>query len=231
MIQARNLSKLYGDLPAVQNVSLDVAAGEFLGLLGRNGAGKTTLLKLLALLTRPSFGTLRIAGVDQSSDGNAARQRMGLLGHNSFLYDDLTAEENLLFYANLYGVPDARPACLATLETVGLSAFRRELARNFSRGMRQRLTIGRLFLHDPALLLLDEPFTGLDDRAAALLERLLQEAHGKGKTIVLCTHQLEFALKWADRLLILERGKVAYLGPNRPDQPDEMRNLYLQFAG
>jgi heme exporter protein A len=156
---------------------------------------------------------------------------MGLLGHNSFLYDDLTAEENLLFYANLYGVPDALRACRAMLETVGLAPFARELARNFSRGMRQRLTIGRLFLHDPALLLLDEPFTGLDDRASALLERMLQEAHRKGKTIVLCTHQLEFALKWADRLLILERGKVAYLGPNRPDQPDEMRNLYLQFAG
>jgi heme exporter protein A len=231
MIQARNLTKLYGDLPAVQNVSLEVAEGEFLGLLGRNGAGKTTLLKLLALLTRPSLGTLRIAGIDQAGDGNAARRRMGLLGHNSFLYDDLTAEENLLFYANLYGVPDALRACRATLETVGLAPFARELARNFSRGMRQRLTIGRLFLHDPALLLLDEPFTGLDDRASALLERLLHEAHRKGKTIVLCTHQLEFALKWADRLLILERGKVAYLGPNRPDQPEEMRNLYLQFAG
>ena len=231
MIQANNLSKLYGDLPAVQNVSLHVPPGEFLGLLGRNGAGKTTLLKLLALLTRPSFGTLRIAGLDAGSDPSLARRRMGLLGHNSFLYDDLTAEENLLFYANLYGVPDARRACRAMLETVGLASFAGELARNFSRGMRQRLTIGRLFLHDPALLLLDEPFTGLDDRASVLLERLLQEAHGKGKTIVLCTHQLEFALKWADRLLILERGKVAYLGPNRPDQPDEMRNLYLQFAG
>ena len=231
MIQAKNLTKLYGDLPAVQNVSLEVAAGEFLGLLGRNGAGKTTLLKLLALLTRPSLGTLRIAGVDQAADGNAARRQMGLLGHNSFLYDDLTAEENLLFYANLYGVPDARRTCRDTLETVGLAPFARELVRNFSRGMRQRLTIGRLFLHDPALLLLDEPFTGLDDRATALLERLLREAHRQGKTIVLCTHQLEFALKLADRLLILERGKVAYLGPNRPDQPEEMRNLYLQFAG
>jgi len=231
MIQAKNLTKLYGDLPAVQNVSLDVPEGEFLGLLGRNGAGKTTLLKLLALLTRPSMGTLRIAGVDQADDGNAARRRMGLLGHNSFLYDDLTAEENLLFYASLYGVPDARRACGATLETVGLTRFARELVRNFSRGMRQRLTIGRLFLHDPALLLLDEPFTGLDDKATVLLERLLQEAHRKGKTIVLCTHQLEFALKLADRLLILERGKVAYLGPNRPDQPDEMRSLYLRFAG
>ena len=231
MIQAKNLSKLYGDLPAVQNVSLHVPKGEFLGLLGRNGAGKTTLLKLLALLTRPSFGTLRIAGLDPGGEGGLARQRMGLLGHNSFLYDELTAEENLLFYANLYGVPEARRACQTTLESVGLAPFARELTRNFSRGMKQRLSIGRLFLHGPELLLLDEPFTGLDDRASTLLETLLQEARRQGKTIVLCTHQLEFALKLADRLLILERGKVAYLGPNRPDQPAEMRNLYLQFAG
>ena len=231
MIQTKNLSKLYGDLPAVQNVSLHVPKGEFLGLLGRNGAGKTTLLKLLALLTRPSFGTLRIAGLDPGSEGSPARQRMGLLGHNSFLYDELTAEENLLFYANLYGVPEARRACQTTLESVGLAPFARELTRNFSRGMKQRLSIGRLFLHGPDLLLLDEPFTGLDDHASTLLETMLQEARRQGKTIVLCTHQLEFALKLADRLLILERGKVAYLGPNRPDQPAEMRNLYLQFAG
>ena len=231
MIQTKNLSKLYGDLPAVQNVSLHVPKGEFLGLLGRNGAGKTTLLKLLALLTRPSFGTLRIAGLDPGGEGSLARQRMGLLGHNSFLYDELTAEENLLFYANLYGVPEARRACQTTLESVGLAPFARELTRNFSRGMKQRLSIGRLFLHGPDLLLLDEPFTGLDDHASTLLETMLQEARRQGKTIVLCTHQLEFALKLADRLLILERGKVAYLGPNRPDQPAEMRNLYLQFAG
>ena len=231
MIQAQNLSKLYGDSPALQNVSLDVAEGEFLALLGRNGAGKTTLLKLLALLTRPSFGSLSIAGVDQSGDWNTARRRMGLLGHNTFLYDDLTAEENLLFYANLYGVPDASHTCRETLETVGLASFGKELVRNFSRGMRQRLTIGRLFLHNPDLLLLDEPFTGLDDRATALLEDLLRAAHRQGKTIVLCTHQLELALKLAHRLLILERGKVAYLGPNQPDRMGQMRELYLRFAG
>ena len=230
MIQAQNLTKLYGDFPALQNLSLEVAAGEFVALLGRNGAGKTTLLKLLALLTKPSLGKLMIAGED-GGDWNAARRRMGLLGHNSFLYDDLTAEENLLFYANLYGVAEARQACRQTLETVGLASFGKELVRNFSRGMRQRLTIGRLFLHNPDLLLLDEPFTGLDDRAVTLLESLLREAHRQGKTIVLCTHQLELALRLADRLLVLERGKMAYLGPNRPDRLAEMRELYLKFAG
>ena len=230
-IQARGLSKLYGDFPAIQNVNLDAEPGEFLALLGRNGAGKSTLLKLLALLTRPSFGQLTIVGVDHTGDLSQVRRRLGLLGHNTFLYDDLTAGENLLFYARLYGVSQARPVCQRRLEAVGLASFGQELVRNFSRGMKQRLAIGRLFLHDPDVLLLDEPFTGLDDRAVTLLEDSLREARQQGKTVVLCAHQLELALKLADRVLILERGKVAYLGPNHPDRLAEMRELYLQFAG
>ena len=230
-IQARGVSKLYGDFPALQNVDLDVPQGEFLALLGRNGAGKTTLLKLLAMLTRPTFGKLTIGGIAPDGDAMAVRRRMGLLGHNTFLYDELTAEENLLFYASLYDVPEPKRACAETLGVVGLAAFRRERAGNFSRGMRQRLTIGRLFLHSPDLLLLDEPFTGLDDRAVALLENLLGEAQRSGKTVLLCTHQLEQALKMATRLLILDRGKVAYCGLNQPDQVAEMEALYFRFAG
>src|SRR3989304_1295412 len=130
MIQARNLSKLYGDFPAVQNVNLDVAQGEFLALLGRNGAGKTTLLKLLALLTRPTFGKLTIGGLDPADHLISIRRRMGLLGHNTFLYDELTAEENLRFYGSLYDVPDLRLTCLRTLESVGLAPFGKELVRN-----------------------------------------------------------------------------------------------------
>ncbi|MBI4460465.1 MAG: ABC transporter ATP-binding protein [Acidobacteria bacterium] len=230
-IQARGLTKLYGDFPAVQNVNLDVEPGEFLALLGRNGAGKSTLLKLLSLLTPPSLGELTIGGVDHAGDSSQVRRRLGLLGHNTFLYDELTAEENLLFYARLYGLEQPEAACERALEAAGLVSFRRELVRNFSRGMRQRLAIGRLFLHDPDVLLLDEPFTGLDDRAIALLENALQEARRRNKTVILCAHQLELALKLADRVLILERGKVAYLGPNQPDRLAEMRELYLRFAG
>jgi heme exporter protein A len=230
-IHAVNVSKLYGDFPAVQNLSLEVPPGDFLALLGRNGAGKTTLLKVLALLTRPSHGKLTVGGVDPESDPITLRRRMGLLGHNTFLYDDLTAEENLLFYASLYGLQQPVPACRQTLDTVGLSAFAKELVRNFSRGMRQRLAIGRLFLHQPDILLLDEPFNGLDDRAVALLESLLTAAHRQGKTIVLCTHQLELALKHARRLLILDKGKLAYLGDNEPGRLAEAQDLYRRFAG
>ncbi len=230
-IRARGLTKLYGDFPALQNVDLDVAQGEFLAVLGRNGAGKSTLLKLLAMLTRPSLGTLAIGGVERDGDRDQVRRRLGLLGHDTFLYDELTAEENLLFYATLYQVADAPAAVRRTLVSVGLEPFRNELVRNFSRGMRQRLTIGRLFLHGPDLLLLDEPFNGLDDRAVVLLEDLLREAHQQGKTILLCTHQLELALKLTTSLLIIDRGKIAYLGPNHPDRADAMRELYLRFAG
>ena len=230
-IHAQGLSKLYGDFPALQNVNMEVSQGEFLAVLGRNGAGKSTLLKLLAFLTSPSFGTLTIGGIARDGDGDQVRRRLGLLGHDTFLYDELTAEENLLFYATLYGVPDIHDATRKTLESVGLAAFSKELVRNFSRGMRQRLTIGRLFLHGPDFLLLDEPFNGLDDRAVVLLENMLRQAHGEGKTILLCTHGLELALRLATKLLILDRGKIAYLGPNQPEKADEMRELYLRFAG
>ncbi|MCZ6752284.1 MAG: ABC transporter ATP-binding protein [Acidobacteria bacterium] len=230
-IQAEGLTKLYGDFPALQHVDLEVPQGEFLALLGRNGAGKTTLLKLLALLTRPTSGKLTIRGITHDGDLTELRRGMGLLGHNSFLYDDLTAEENLLFYAKLYGIGEPRSAIRQMLEATGLSSFGKELVRNFSRGMKQRLAIGRVFLHDPELILLDEPFTGLDDHAVALLENSLLNAHRQGKTILLCTHQLELSLKLASRLLILDRGKVAYQGPNQPDHVEQMRELYLQFAG
>jgi len=230
-IQARGLTKLFGDYPALQNVSFDVERGEFLALIGHNGAGKTTLLKLLALLSRPSFGQLTIAGLDPADDPIALRHRIGLLGHNTFLYDELTAEENLHFYGSLYGIHSLPQVCRDTLESVGLTPFAGELVRTFSRGMRQRLTIGRLFLHQPELLLLDEPFSGLDERAVALLESLLGQAHKNGTTIVLCTHQLDLALKHAKKLMILHRGKLAHLGAIEPARQAETQELYRRFVG
>ncbi|MSO21017.1 MAG: heme ABC exporter ATP-binding protein CcmA [Acidobacteria bacterium] len=234
-IHARHLTKLYGDFPAVQNLSFEVASGEFVALLGRNGAGKTTLLKMLALLTRPSAGELRFgAATDNDAtvgDDYALRGRIGLLGHNTFLYDELSAEENLRFYGGIYGISNIAAAISGMLEKVGLAQFSRELVRNYSRGMRQRLSIARLFLTQPELILLDEPFTGLDDRATEVLENMLSEAAREKRTIVLCTHQLDLALKHATRLLILERGKAAFLGPNDPEHLPEMYEVYRRHAG
>ena len=138
-IQAEGLTKVYGDFPALQHVDLEVPQGQILALMGRNGAGKTTLLKLLALLTRPTSGKLTIRGITHDDDLTELRRGMGLLGHNSFLYDELTAEENLLFYAKLYGIGEPRSAIQQMLEATGLSSFGKELVRNFSRGMKQRL--------------------------------------------------------------------------------------------
>src|SRR3990172_1314970 len=230
-LQAKGLTKLFGDFAALQNVNFAVERGEFLALLGHNGAGKTTLLKLLALLNRPSLGRLEIAGQDPADDPVSLRRRIGLLGHNTFLYDELTAEENLSFYGSLYGIPSLRQACRDMLASVGLAPFAGELVRNFSRGMRQRLTIGRLFLHQPDLLLLDEPFSGLDERAVTLLESLLAQAHAGGTTIVLCTHQLDLALKHAKKLMILHRGKVAHWGAIDPARQSETQELYRRFVG
>ncbi len=235
-IHARHLTKLYGDFPAVQNLSFEVASGEFVALLGRNGAGKTTLLKMLALLTRPSSGELQFGTATENDatvggDDYALRGRIGLLGHNTFLYDELSAEENLRFYGGIYGISNIAAAINGMLEKVGLAQFSRELVRNYSRGMRQRLSIARLFLTEPELILLDEPFTGLDDRATEVLENMLAEAAREKRTIVLCTHQLDLALKHATRLLILERGKAAFLGPNDPEHLPEMYEVYRRHAG
>lgn len=230
-LRARGLTKLFGDFPALQNVSFAVERGDFVALLGHNGAGKTTLLKLLALLARPSMGQIELGGRNPADDPESFRRRIGLLGHNTFLYDELTAEENLAFYGQLYGIRPLGEACRAMLDTVGLTPFAHELVRNFSRGMRQRLTIGRLFLHQPELLLLDEPFSGLDERAVDLLGSLLAQAHAQGTTVILCTHQLELALRHAGKLMILHRGKLAHWGPNDPARQPETRELYRRVAG
>jgi heme exporter protein A len=230
-LETASLAKSYGDFPAVQGVSVRVCAGDFLALLGRNGAGKTTLLKMLALVERPTSGRLMADGQEADEDPTALRRRIGYLGHNTFLYDELTARENLGFYGELYGVSNSPERRRMLLEAVELAPFADQMVRHYSRGMKQRLAIARLFLHEPDVLLLDEPFTGLDDRAALLLEEMLRDAHGQGKTIVLCTHELDRAVRLAQVWLILEKGKVTYYGPNEAERPERMRELYRRCAG
>jgi heme ABC exporter ATP-binding subunit CcmA len=202
--------KYFGDFPALRDVSYDAAPGSATALLGRNGAGKTTLLKILSGLAAPSEGRVELLG-GSPRDG-AARARIGLIGHGIAVYDEMTAFENLSLYASLYGVPDARRAADQWLERVNLAHVRNGRAREFSRGMRQRLAIARAFLHEPRLLILDEPFTGLDDRSITLLQGLLREALGRGASAILSTHQLREALELATHVLLLDRGKLAFAG-------------------
>ncbi len=210
MIQAQNLIKSFGPRTALAGVTLSVAAGEFVTLVGPNGAGKTTLLRILATLSRPTSGTLRIAGLDPSQAGDDARRRIGFLSHRTLLYDDLTAEQNLSFYARMYDLGDAQARIENLLERVSLVNRRHDLVRTFSRGMQQRLSVARAVLHQPQVLLLDEPYTGLDPSAAQVLTDLLTDLAGEGCTIILTTHNLERGLTTGRRVIVLVQGRLVH---------------------
>jgi heme exporter protein A len=187
-------------------VSLAVACGEFVAVLGANGAGKTTLLRMLATLSTPTSGALSIDGVDALKHPEQARARIGVVSHQSLVYPDLTAYENLRFHADLHGV-DASHIETA-LRRVNLWQRAHDPARTFSRGMIQRLTIARATLHNPALLLLDEPYTGLDQTSAAALSTLLREAAGAGRAVVMTTHEFGRGLEGVTRAVVIREGRI-----------------------
>ena len=226
MVSVEGVWKYFGDFPALRDITLNVAPGSCLALLGRNGAGKTTLLRILAGFSKPAKGAVTIAGVPPRD--LAARRQVGYLGHGIAVWDELSAEENLRLFANLYGVDRARIPIW--LERVGLLRVREGLAREFSRGMRQRLAIARAFLHDPAVLVLDEPFTSLDDRAIALLQGLLREARQRGAAVIMSTHQLREALELATDVALLKGGRVAFAGPRSPEMLEDPAWLYARYG-
>jgi heme ABC exporter ATP-binding subunit CcmA len=220
--------KYYGDFPALREVRLNIEPGSTLALLGRNGAGKTTLLRIVAGLSRPSRGSIKIHGAEAREQ--ATRRRIGILGHGIALYDELSAVENLRLFGRLYGLPDPRKRADEMLELVGLSRVRDGLAREFSRGMRQRLAVGRAFLHDPEVLLLDEPFTALDDRAIAVLQSMIQGMRDRGRTIVMSTHQLREALELASHVALLQRGQIVHAGERTQQMLDDTGWLYRTYG-
>jgi heme exporter protein A len=204
-IAARGLGKRFGPVVALESVDLEVPAGSMLAVLGPNGAGKSTLLRLLAGLARPTSGSLRVGAGRESR--SAARGRVGYVGHATFLYPALTARENLVFAARLYGVAAPAARADALLAEQGLAAVGDRPAGDFSRGMAQRLAIARGLVHDPAVVLLDEPFAGLDRSSAARLTEVLRQLHGDGRTLVLVTHELGVASALADAAIVLARGR------------------------
>ena len=209
-IVAEGLRREFGGIPVLAGIDLTVDAGELVVLLGANGAGKTTLLRVLATLLRPSGGTLRLFGEDASLRPPAARRRVGHVGHESACYPDLTGRENLRFYAELHGVPDPESRITELLRWAGLEEAARRAVRVYSRGMVQRLALARALLHGPELLLLDEPFSGLDPSASARLQSLLAELRRSGHAIVLSTHDVERVAAIATRVAILHRGRIAW---------------------
>jgi len=206
-IAVRGLEKRFGFAVALGGIDLAVPPGRSLAVLGANGAGKSTLLRLVAGLARPSAGVVEIDGL--RAHGRAARARVGLVAHASFLYAALSARENLVFAARLHGVaaPAARAAAL--LEEAGLAAVADQPVGGFSRGMAQRVAIARGLVHDPAVLILDEPFTGLDRRAAERLAARLGALRAQGRTLLLATHDVDAAARLADAAVVLARGRVA----------------------
>ncbi len=223
-----DLWKYFGDYPALQRISFTVDAGAALAIIGRNGAGKTTLLRLLAGLSTPARGSVTLLGHDARDP--KTRARVGIIGHGIGIYDELSAIENLRLFGQLYGLDDVDGAALEWLERTGLARVRDGLVREFSRGMRQRLAVARAFLHNPDLLLLDEPFTALDDRAIAMLQGLLTDALAAGKTVLMSTHQLREALELATHVGLIARGRLVYTGVRTEEMLADPGWLYRHYG-
>jgi heme exporter protein A len=226
MIQVRKLVKRFGLKSVLQGLDFQVEAGEFVALLGPNGAGKTTFLRILASLSRPALGEVRIAGYRLPQQASAVRHILGVVSHQPLLYGDLTAEENLHFYGRMYGIRGLESRVTEVLGMVGLNTRRRDLVRTFSRGMQQRLAIGRAVLHDPEVMLFDEPHTGLDQDACAMLDNVLREVAARGRTVVMTSHDLTRAADLASRFDVLSRGKIVASAQREDIPPDRLLGFY-----
>lgn len=227
-IGVRQLTKTYGRFRALHRVDLDVAPGSFLALFGPNGAGKSTLLGIIAGLVRPSRGQVFLNGEEITKDRDESLgQRIGVLSYQTYLYDELTVLENLRFYGKLYGIDNHRERIEELLGTVGMASRSGSPVRTLSRGMRQRVALARALLHDPDVLLLDEPYSGLDQDALAILKTILA---GRNKTILLVTHDLARGLESADRVAILNRGRLVFEAGTRGLSQVEFERIYRDHA-
>lgn len=232
LIDIQTLIKVYDILPVLRKLDLSIARGEFVALLGPNGSGKSTLLRLLCGLSKPTSGVIRIGGWELPQEAYAVRSQIGLVSHKALLYENLSANENLQFFGRLYNLPsvelDARIREL--LVQVGLEKRTHDLVRTFSRGMLQRLSIARALLHNPDILLLDEPYTGLDQNASAVLDELLQAAHTNGRTILMSTHDLLRAADLSSRVIILSRGVIGYDQPSTGIDGLQLSSIYTEVT-
>jgi len=212
----------------LRGMDFNVQPGEFVALLGPNGAGKTTFLRILASLSRPSLGEVKVAGYRLPGQAAAVRARLGVVSHLPLLYGDLTADENLRFYGRMYNLPALTARIQEVLEMVGLEKRRRDLVRTFSRGMQQRLAIGRAVLHDPDVMLFDEPYTGLDQDASSMLDEVLRSVAARGRTVVMTSHDLARAEDLATRFDILSRGRVSASASREDLQATNLLAFYKQ---
>jgi len=232
-LAVENLSRHFGRRRALSRISFEASAGTILGLLGANGAGKSTLIAVLATLLRPTSGTVRYgthtldAASDAGTVGPALRAAIGLLGHDLFLYPELTARENLVFFGALHGEADPEAAATRALEVAGLADRGDDPVASFSRGMRQRTALERALIHRPSLLLLDEPFTGLDDVSAGALLTRLHALRAGGAIVVVATHDLDLAEGLLDRAVFLKQGRAV----ETLERPEALRDTYRAVLG
>ena len=229
-VEVRDLTRVFGVRKALDGVSFDLPAGAFLSIFGPNGAGKTTLIKVLTTLTAPSKGSARVGGYDVVADAVELRSHIGLISHNPLLYPDLSAEENLEFFADMYGVPDASARVRELLAAVELDHRRLDLVRTFSRGMLQRLSIARALLHRPRVLFLDEPYSGLDPHAVEILDHLIEQIRAD-HTFVMISHDLSKGLALCSHALILARGKVVLSEPREEIDEAQFASIYRDTVG
>jgi heme exporter protein A len=230
-IEVRGLWKTFGSTEALRGVNLTVGRGERMAIVGPNGSGKSTLVKVLATLLRPSAGTVRLAGLDVRRQALDVRRLIGVVCHQTFLYGELTALENLEFYGRLYGLPYPGDRARQLLRWVGLETHANVPGRDLSRGMQQRLALARALLHEPPILLLDEPDTGLDQRWSAFLVDLLAEVAGQGRTVLLTTHDLERTLDLADRLAVLNGGRAVFTAKRDDLDVASFKEAYVRHTG
>lgn len=229
-LEVRELTRAFGVRKALDDVSFDLPARAFLSIFGPNGAGKTTLVKVLTTLLSPTSGTARVLGLDVVADAVEMRGRIGLISHNPLLYPDLTAEENLLFFSEMYGIPEPAERVRELLEAVELDHRRLDLTRTFSRGMLQRLSIARALLHHPEVLFLDEPYSGLDPHAVDILDGLIAQIRDQ-HTFVMISHDLDKGLELCSHSLILARGKVVLFEPREAVDETAFRDTYRATVG
>ncbi len=214
-VSLRKLSKVFGKTPVLKTLDLDLKKGEFAVIFGPNGAGKTTLLKLISTLIEPTEGSVFVSGFNAAEEPEKIRKEIGMLSHDSYLYGELTAKENLRFFGQMYEIKgqELEERIMQLLNDVGLATKADERVSTYSRGMKQRLSISRALIHRPSVLLLDEPYTGLDPEASLIFENLLKSPEFQESTRLMVSHDLEKGFELCNRVLILNKGKFVYDGP------------------
>ena len=230
-IETFDLSKVFGLAYAVREINLKVEKGIFLSIFGPNGSGKSTLLRILSSLVNPTSGRVKINGYDLKDNVKEIQKIIGVIFHSSLLYDDLSANENLEFYGKMYGVSNLQEKIDFLMRELKLEYRKDDIVRTFSQGMQQRLSIGRAILHDPEILLFDEPHEGLDQEAKEILKKILKKYHKNGKTIIMTTHDLNLGLELSDEVALLNEGKLIYKKKTSNLELETFTKMYLEYTG